>query len=213
VNVRRAALFLALAILASQAAAVGFGFTVSPRLLFPLYYPYEPDMLWQPDQGVMAGFGVSLDLSLFPGFTAGPYLGALFTTDTFQVGDFIRDGEYVWSDLVIGALLKYSIPTGGPWLPWIFAAPGYGSFGSTIRYEYDWGTYENDNKNTGGFGLDAGIGVDYRLSETLCVGLGAHVHLNTADTVEYEIGGETTEWELEESPLGLGVGMNLGLVL
>lgn len=210
---RGTTIFLTILILASQAAALGFGFTVAPRLLFPLYRPYQPDMLWDPEQGVAWGFGFSFDLHLFPGFTAGPYFGGLFNTDTFQVGDFIRDGEYIWTDLVIGALLKYSIPTGSPWLPWLFVAPGYGSLSSTLRYESDLGIYEGDNKNTGGFGLDAGIGVDYQISDVISVGLGAHVHLNTADEVEYELGGETNKWELEESPLGLGFGFNAGINL
>jgi len=211
---RRAAILLAVVILASQAMAVGLGFTVSPRLLFPLYYPYEPDMLWQPDQDLMWGFGVSFDLVLFPGFTAGPYFGGLFNTDTFTVGtgDNAIEGTYRWTGLVIGALFKYSFSTGSPWRPWLSVASGYASLSATLKVDNPL-EYEIDFKDTGGFGLDAGIGVDYRISEMFFVGFGAHVHLNTADTVEYEMYGENQEWVLEESPVGLGFGMNMGLVL
>ncbi|MCK4594345.1 hypothetical protein KAU45_07570 [bacterium] len=194
-----------------QALAVGFGFTVAPRLLFPLYRPYQPDMLWDPDQGVMWGFGFSFDLWLFPGFTAGPYFGGLFNTDTFRLDDYTLEGAYRWTDLVIGARFKYAIPTGSPWRPWLFVAPGYGSLSATLEVDNPWVNYEIDYKNTGGFGLDAGIGVDYRISETFFVGFGLDLHLNTADKVERKVDGQTWEFELEESPVGLGFGIEVGV--
>ncbi len=196
--------------LAIQATAVGFGFTVAPRFLFPLHDPYDPDNLfYKPDQGVVWGFGFSLDLELFSGFTAGPYFGGLFTTDTFRIDDY--SGAYRWTDLVIGARFKYAIPTGSPWRPWVSVAPGYGFLSATLEVDNPWYNYEIDYKNTGGFGLDAGIGVDYWFTDMLFVGFGADLHLNTADKLEYEWYGEEQEWELEESPVALGFGMDVGV--
>jgi hypothetical protein len=208
---RRAAILLAVVILASQAAAVGLGFTVSPRLLFPLHDPYIDGGTWE--RGVMLGFGFSFDISLFPGLTAGPYFGGLFPLDTYPLQGSEGDGKVFWTDLVVGARFKYSVPTGGPWRPWLSVAPGYGILSATARAEYYGITYETDYDNTGGFGLDAGLGVDYRISETFFVGFGIDFHLNTADMLKYEINGDRRDWELEESPVGFGFGFNAGIDL
>ena len=145
----------------------------------------------------------------------GPYIGGLYNTDTFSedVDDTLVEGAYTWTDLLIGALIKYSFPTGGPWRPWISVAPGFGVLSSTTKYFGDSWTFENDNRNTGGFGLDVGAGVDYRFLETITVGFGVRFHINTADTVEYDLYGETYEWELKESPVGFGVGLDVGVSL
>ncbi len=208
---RRAAILPAVVILASQAAAVGLGFTVSPRLLFPLHDPYIDGGNW--DRGVMLGFSFSFDISLFPGLDVGPYFGGLFPADTYPLEWSEGDGKVFWTDLVIGARFKYSVPTGGPLRPWLSVAPGYGILSATAKADYSGITYSTEYDNTGGFGLDAGIGVDYRISEVFSVGFGVDFHMNTADTVEYEFGGETVEWELEESPVGLGFGFNAGIDL
>jgi len=207
---RRAAILLVVVILASQAAAVGLGFTVSPRLLFPLHDPYQEDAAIE--RGVMLGFGFSFDISLFPGLTAGPYFGGLFNTDTQNLGGS-TEGKAIWTDLIMGARLRFSIPTGGAWRPWIFVAPGYGFLSLTAKTESPWGTFETDYDNTGGFGLDAGIGVDYLISSVFSVGFGLDFHLNTADKVKQEIEGETYEYNLEESPVGFGFGFNAGIDL
>jgi len=208
---RRATLLLTVVILATQAAALGFGFTVSPRFLFPLHDPYVDDGNWE--QGVMAGFSFSFDISLIPGFTVGPYFGGLFPTDTYPLEWSEGDGYLCWTDLVVGARLKYSIPTGGAWRPWIFVAPGYGFLSLTVKSKSSWGTFETEYDNTGGFGLDAGIGVDYRISEVFFVGFGVDFHINTADKVELNVEGEIWDYELEESPVGLGFGFNAGINL
>jgi hypothetical protein len=208
--VRRLVTVILAFVFVTAAQGVSFGFTVSPRLLFPLHDPYEGDA--DIERGVMVGFGFSFDISLFPGLTAGPYIGGLFNTDS-QDWDDPYEGKVIWSDLVMGALLKFSISTGGPWRPWLFVAPGYGFLSCTARYESPWGTYETDYDNTGGFGLDAGLGVDYRFSEVISIGFGLDFHLNTADKVEQEVEGETYELELEESPVGLGFAFNAGISL
>jgi len=208
---RRATLLLTVVILATQAAAVGFGFTVSPRFLFPLHDPFEDDGNWE--RGVMAGFSFSFDISLIPGFTVGPYFGGLFPTDTYPLEWVEGDGKVFWTDLVVGARLKYSIPTGGPLRPWLSVAPGYGILSMTARAEYHGVAYETDYDNTGGFGLDAGIGVDYRISEVFFVGFGVDFHINTADKLELNVEGEIWDFELEESPVGLGFGFNAGINL
>lgn len=207
---RKAAILLACAALASQ-AAVGLGFTVSPRLLFPLHKPYEDDT--DIERGVMAGFSFSFDLRFLPGFSAGPYFGGLFYTDNEQFPEGDAEYQICWSDLVIGAILKYSIPTGGPIQPWLSVALGYGSLSAKNKNITPFGTFEFDCKNTGGFGLDAGIGLDYRFSEMFSVGFGVDFHMNTADKVEYEWYDETYELELEESPVGLGFAFDVGINL
>jgi hypothetical protein len=198
-----------LCLLAANAWGIGLGFTVGPRFLFPLNDPYDWNDTIQ--RGALVGFRISLDLGLLPGLTAGPYVSGLFGTDSGADEAFYQN-EYYWSDLVLGANLKLTFATGGPWRPWISISPGYGVLALTFTTYSIFGIYDVDGGG-GGFGLDAGLGVDYRISETFTVGLGADFHLNTADRLEYEYEGEPGEVDVYESPLDLGFGFDVGVSL
>jgi hypothetical protein len=207
---RKAAILFAVVIFASRAAAMGLGFTVGPRFLFPLNDPYEWDDTIQ--RGVLGGFKLGLDLDLLPGLTVGPYVSGLFGTDTGGTEGDLYVNKYYWSDLVLGVCAKYSIATGSPWQPWISVAPGYGVLGLTFTTYSLFGDYYVDGGG-GGFGLDAGIGVDYQISEVVSVGFGADFHLNTTDKLKYEYEGEPGEVDVYESPLNLGFGFDVAVAL
>lgn len=208
---RRTAILVTILAVAATAYSGG---DVRLRLLSPLSDPYDDDD-WeeQIERGIQFGLSLGYDFELLPGLGAGPRINGLFYNDTLEdlEGGITYDHDLDWSEFTIGAGLRYRIPTGGALVPWLGLEVGFGW--ARLDYSLDWtvGDLEQHTEESGGgsgLALEINAGAEWWFKPNFGLTFSLDYHYLGVDKLTWD-DEDLAEWDLDELPqsLGLGVGV------